>query len=337
VEVDVETLIELRRDYGLTPGHIREVGRPLMDALGTTDADLVRKIVAETIERMGRVRHALVLTASYGLDAHDAVTSLTTRQNRVAKSLGISVDTVKRDERRAVNELHRLLFSGGARDTLSSRPDDRVGRYMNAIEYVDLDAHHGEAQFSINAANHYHNQGKHIPGTPADDEWRDDHFLSTTYEVRRHAATLIGCLAGWSVESLTPTRPKVRRRSIIQRMDSAQDIVQPGWNSLSALLHLRRWQFFRDVDEGFVDLYVAPSAADPWGGYTEEEYDEAFATRLMEMRDKILVPVTGIVREILQEAGLRLTYSGSVKWEKEGTPVTAGDSYQFRLVIVDDA
>jgi hypothetical protein len=111
----IATLTELRRGYGLTPGRIREVGQPLLDALDTSDADKVRKIIGDAIESMGRVRHALVLAASYGLDADDAVTSLATRQKRMAKKYGISVDTVKRDEDRAINELHRLLFFQGRR------------------------------------------------------------------------------------------------------------------------------------------------------------------------------------------------------------------------------
>jgi len=342
VEVDViETLIELRRDYGLTPGHIREAGQPLMDALGTSDADVVRKIVADAMERMGRARHVLVLTASYGLDADDALTSLATRQSRVAKALDISVDTVKRDERRAINELHHLLFSGGARMRPGSRTDHRVGRYMNAVEYVDLYADPGEGRFSIRASNHYHNQGKHIPETPADDEWLDDHFLTATSRLRKHATTLFACLTGWSVESLTLVRPKVQshrgRHEIIQRIDSAQDMAQPCWISISALLHLRRWQMSRDVDHGFVDLYIAPSTAQPWEyPYPHQVYDDAIASRLTDMRDQILEPVAAIVQEVLQEPKLRLAYSGSVKWEEEGTPVTGGDGYRFRAVIVDE-
>src|ERR1022692_1243349 len=168
MEVDViETLVELRRDYGLTPGRIREVGPPLMEALGTRDADVVRNIVAAAIERMGRSRHALVLKAAYGLDTSDAVTSLATRQSRMSKSLGISLDTIKRDERRAIHELHELLFPGGARVRPASRAEHRVGRYMNAMEYVMFYAHSGYADFSIHAGNHWHNQGVHIPGTPA--------------------------------------------------------------------------------------------------------------------------------------------------------------------------
>ncbi|MGR6320706.1 hypothetical protein Q2K19_22270 [Micromonospora soli] len=341
MEFDViETLIELRRSYGLTPGHIREVGQPLMDALGTSDADLAHKIVADAIEHMGRTRHALVLRASYGLDSDDAVTSLATRQSQVARSLGISVDTVKRDERRAINELQQLLFPAGARMLPAARSDDRARQYMNALEYIDLDAHSGQAQFSIAASNHYHNQGAHIPNTPADDEWRDDHFLTVTSEVRKHVTTLLACLAGWPLESLMLVRPDVRsvfgQRHVTQRIDSAQDIAQPGWHSISALLHLRRWQMFRDVDEGFVDLYVTPSAAQPWDAYTPEVYDDAIASRLVGMRDQILRPVTRIVQEVLKEPTARLAYSGSVQWEEEGTPVTCGDSYRFRLVIIDN-
>jgi hypothetical protein len=338
MEIDViETLIELRRSYGLTPGHIREVGQPLMDALGTSDANVAHKLVADAIEHLGRTRHALVLTASYGLDMEDAVTSLATRQSRMAQSLGISLDTVKRDERRAINELHRLLFPGGARMSLSSRVDHQASRYVNSIEYIDLDAHSGQAQFSIVANNHRHNNKEfHIPNTPADDEWRDEHFLAATLGLRKHVTKLLACLAGWSVDSLMLVRPDVSNKSIIQRIDSAQDVAQPDWNSVSALLHLRRWQLFRGVDDGFVDLYINPSAGHPWGPYIEEVFDEARASQLVGMRDQILHLVTAIVREVLQEPTCTLAYSGSVQWEKENTPVTGGDSYHFRLVIIEN-
>lgn len=339
VEFDIiDALIELRRNYGLTLGHIREVGQPLMDALGTSDADDVRKIVAEAIERMGRTRQALVLAASYGLDQDEALTSLATRQSRTATLLGISVDTVKRDERRAISELHQLLlFPISARKLPGPRAENRASLYMNALEYIDLHAESGEAQFSIASSNHQHNQGAHIPNTPADDEWHDDHFLAATFGLRKHMTTLLACLTGWPAESLMLVRPAVRSKRVTQRIDSAQEVAQPGWNSISALLHLRRWQMFRDVDKGFVDLYIAPSAAHPWGPYTPEAYDEATASRLAGMRDQILTPITAIVQEVLQEPTLRLAYSGNVQWEEEGTPVTGGDGFRVRLVIIGDS
>jgi hypothetical protein len=151
---------------------------------------------------------------------------------------------------------------------------------------------------------------------------------------------LLAYLTGWSVDSLTLVRPEVRswsgQHQIIQRIDSAQDIAQPGWNSLFALLHLQRWELFRDVEHGFVDLYLTPSASHPWDSYTPEVYDDTIASRLTDMRDQMLGPVTAIVQEVLQERTLRLAYSGSVKWEEEGTPVTGGDSYRCRLVITGD-
>lgn len=338
----LDALIELRRNYGLTLGHINEAGQPLMDALGTSDANVVRTTVAEAIAKMGRARHVLVLLASYGLDVEGgAVTTLTARQGEIARSLGISVDTVKRDERRAIGELHRLLFPGDVTVPSGVDASDLFRRYMNAIEYVDLDAHSGQASLDVVASNHYGNNGAHISGTPTDEEWNDEHFRSCTTALRNHAAELIRCLAGWSSESLMRARPSARplssgRASVIQSIDSTQEIVHDDWKSISALLHLRRWQMFRDVDDGLIDLYISPSRANPWDGYTREVRDDAVVGRLMDLRDQILLSVTGIVREILQDPELTLACNGVIQWEEEGTPVTGADSYRLRLLIADD-
>ena len=66
-------------------------------------------------------------------------------------------------------------------------------------------------------------------------------------------------------------------------------------------------------------------------------HDDSVANQLIGMRDQILVPVTAIIQEILQDPTLTLAYSGTVQWEEGGTPATGGDGYRFRLVIIDDS
>ena len=140
---------------------------------------------------------------------------------------------------------------------------DRLRRYMDAIEYIDFDAYSGQARLEIVASSHRHSQGPHSADTS--DEWSDEHLLAVTSELRKHATTLLACLSGWVVESLMPARPRVRsvsvsgQKVVIRQFDSAKDVARDGWKSVSALLHLRRWDMFRDVDDGFVDLYVSRS------------------------------------------------------------------------------
>lgn len=118
----------------------------------------------------------------------------------------------------------------------------------------------------------------------------------------------------------------------------AIDVAVPQWASLSALLHLRRWQFFRDVDDGLLDLYVTPTPEDPWDyPYRPDSYNEEVRKVLDAMQTGLQVQISEIVRDLLDSPSATVTCRKAVTWEEDGTPVTGGDAYRFRFVIIDGA
>lgn len=210
--------------------------------------------------------------------------------------------------------------------------------YRRAVEYLQIYAHDGQGSLEVAASNHYPNGKKHRPGTPTDEDLQNAAFLNITTLIRHESEQILRTLSGWRPEEVLAVRPTLRQsfgRRFVHQEFAGETLHRVSWNAVSALLHLRGWQIFRDIEDGFLDLYITPSSHHPWEyPQSPDDYSDEVADHLTPLVESVLPSLKHIARWALDDPTVDLRCS-RVRWEEEGTPESGANSYHFTLVVVD--
>ena len=103
------------------------------------------------------------------------------------------------------------------------------------------------------------------------------------------------------------------------------------WKSCSALLHFRNWQFLRDVEHDFVDLYFMPYADDTVD-YVPVAQGQAALARIIELLKCIKPPLTRLTALTLLESDVGLVIQDPV-YCVDCVPVLGGDAYWIKTIL----
>lgn len=112
-------LQEIKQRDGLTLTSLRD-RRELIVALGLDSPEALHQLLVENVDKLNGTREGAALRNAYGLDHEKPSTSLAGRRRRLADAWQVSIDTIKRDEARGINQLYFWLFPP---DALAGRDD----------------------------------------------------------------------------------------------------------------------------------------------------------------------------------------------------------------------
>jgi hypothetical protein len=219
--------------------------------------------------------------------------------------------------------------------------DDMNTKTLRAVEYMELDGQNGEGTLEIFSSNRILSNSHPIPhraGTPTDEEWSKDILLAVIEPIWAELLTLLRLFGGWQEDDLLLGRPTATDGSVsaghVRRaVDTGAKITHSEWGSFTALLHVRNWQTFRDIDHGYVDLYFNAETDEHAISYSPIGDDASVSAKLMSMLTDVTQSVERIVRILLQDESVTLGARPPV-WQAEITPVTGGDAYHFRFLPV---
>ena len=116
-------------------------------------------------------------------------------------------------------------------------------------------------------------------------------------------------------------------------MDTGAKIRHGEWGAFLALLHVRHWQAFRDIESGHIDLYFIPENDEYGMTYSPIGDDESVKARLALMLMDVKECVERVARILLQDLAIVLG-TRPPSWEEDTVPVLGGDAYHFSYLIV---
>jgi tetratricopeptide (TPR) repeat protein len=122
-----EHLRALARRSGLTLTNLRE-HPALWETLNLAGPDELRVYIVDHLAKLEGTREGLTLRQAYGLSPAGGVpSSLATRRTALAKQWGVSIDTIKRYERSAVDQLYLWMFPQASPTRADAGPGDFSG------------------------------------------------------------------------------------------------------------------------------------------------------------------------------------------------------------------
>jgi len=125
-----ESLRALMQRSGLTLTNLREHSE-LCGALNLAGPEALRACIVDCLAKLDGTREGLALRQAYALNAgNDVPGSLNSRRAAFAKQLGVSIDTVKRAERSAIDQLYLWMFP----QKLPSPDVARSGGFTGPVE-----------------------------------------------------------------------------------------------------------------------------------------------------------------------------------------------------------
>jgi hypothetical protein len=117
--------------------------------------------------------------------------------------------------------------------------------------------------------------------------------------------SLLCLFGGWRQEDVIlgrctrdyPHLGKHFRRAV----DTGSSVGHSDWAAFSVLLHIRNWQHFRDVDDGYVDLYFTADS-NPHGWDSSPLNNDPKVRQVLEwLLPRVNASIERIVRLILQD------------------------------------
>jgi hypothetical protein len=314
--------------------------------------------VAEIMLAHGRGKTVRVYSMS------DDVTEPLTEQLNLLRSSGFTVrrvqstqdliDQARKDCAHDVGRLGReedrlpTWAWGRTRPTSSDEPpavSPPAGSYRAATEYLTLSIADRESEVSLHANNrHKAGDRSHIPGTPTDEAWDVDDFLGELQGVVAGSVDLLCAIGGWSEGDVILGNPIIwgsheGRRGGNWTVGFPIDTppldgpTTHAWGSLSALVHFRNWQFSRDIDNGWIDLYITMSKDRHALEYDPIEEDPAALAELAALSPAITRAITRMAEAMLDKLAVSLWTRGPF-WDDTGLPVFGeGWSCHFSYLI----
>lgn len=210
--------------------------------------------------------------------------------------------------------------------------------YLRTVEYISLSAGKETAEVEIATSNRILSNSESAPyviGTPTDEEWDDAFFVNSIAPVMEAATQLLSVLAGWSSDFLVggiEQEGSRRGRLVTRSIDPPNEADERPWGSLSAVLHVRHWIEYRNIDSGYLDLWVM-AGEDPYQiryGYVENSLQvfEVFKRLDLEISNAIQA-----VARALLDSPAALLKGRSPTWETDSVAVHGGDGYRFRYIL----
>lgn len=214
----------------------------------------------------------------------------------------------------------------------------KVGSYRKAIEYIEMSAGQDVADVEVHTSNRLLSNSEFAPylhEVPTDEEWEDQAFFDAMAPVVDAAAVVLSVIAGWTdppIGGAMRLDHHRRDRLITQSFDPPPSGSRHPWGSSNGLVHVRRWVEYRNVDNGYLDLWVTANE-DPYqimGSYLRNDDDVlgVLAGVEADVRDAM----SGLARSLLGSSAVHLA-GRTPAWESDSMPVTGGDAYRFRYVI----
>ncbi len=106
------------------------------------------------------------------------------------------------------------------------------------------------------------------------------------------------------------------------------------WQSFTVLIHFRGWQFDREIDSGFFDVYFVPSGDADGSAYAPMDDSKDVIRHLTALEPDLRAAFRRVCELVLADPVRDIRMHGVV-WEKEAVPVWGGDAYWFKYVILD--
>lgn len=217
---------------------------------------------------------------------------------------------------------------------------DLVTKSLRAVEYVEIHGRQDEGSLEIHSSNTHLNNDVSSPyraGTPTDEEWSDDVFLAAVEPVWAELLALLCLFGGWREAELILGRITMagsnRRKKASRAVDTGSKIFHGDWGAFLALLHIRNWQQFRDVESGYIDLYFIPERDDYGITYSPIGDEESVRARLALAVMDVKECVERVTRILLQDVAIVLG-TRPPSWEEDTVPVLGSDAYHFSYVIL---
>lgn len=173
-----EHLRALAQRSGLTLTNLRE-HRDLWEKLDLAGPDELRGHIVENLRRLDGTREGASLRQAYGLeDADDPPSSLGSRRSALAKQWGVSIDTIKRYERSAVDQLYLWMFPPELASSRSTRSFSE-----ELLGPVDVDMTNADSTTTLFRANGLQlavtRSNTHGDGVPHIDLWFDEDYTGS--------------------------------------------------------------------------------------------------------------------------------------------------------------
>jgi hypothetical protein len=239
------------------------------------------------------------------------------------------------------NDRDEVLRELGTPRRRRAASDDMNAKSLRAVEYMEVDGLSGEGSLEIHSSNRLLSNSRPAPhraGTPTDEEWSADILLAVIEPIWVELLALLSLFGGWQEENLllgrpTATRGYVDAGRVRRAVDVGSAIAHSEWGNFTALIHIRNWQTFRDIDHGHIDLYFSAETDEHGLTYSPIGDNADVAAKLTAMLSDVARPVERIARILLQDDSVTLG-TRSPGWEEEAAPVSGADAYHFRFLTV---